>query len=156
MTEKLYLFNPFQIKDWDDDQIKDQVNALITKYDNGADTMYQLSMNVEILANINYLYGEKIARLTKKLALKKLDTDSKEAKQVYFSRKEWAKENTEKAPAMSYFEAKASEFVKEDREKQFEIQSDLTRFKYAYDSIENKMNAIKKKMESIKFEEFNQ
>ena len=57
---------------------------------------------------------------------------------------------------MSYFEAKASEFVKEDREKQFEIQSDLTRFKYAYDSIENKMNAIKKKMESIKFEEFNQ
>ena len=77
-----------------------------------------------------------------------------ESKQIYIQRKQWQETNADKPPAMSYFEAMASDYVKEDRVKYAKKKSDLERFKRAYDSIENKMNAVKKKMEAVKYEEF--
>ena len=67
-------------------------------------------------------------------------------------RKQWQETNTEKAPAMSYFEAMAKEYVKEDSKKLAELGSKLFRFKKAYESIESKQNALKKKIEAIKYE----
>ena len=55
---------------------------------------------------------------------------------------------------MSYFQALASDFVKDKRVALAKKESDLKRFKIAYDSIEAKMNAVKKKMEAVRFEEF--
>ena len=54
---------------------------------------------------------------------------------------------------MSYFEAQAKKIVKEDREEQADLEARLMRFKKAYESTENIMNAEKKKMEAVKFED---
>lgn len=155
MTEKLYMFNPWQIRKWPEDKIKEQVERLLNKHDNEAESMYQLALNVEITANVNYLFGEMISRLTKELNLLKAKTDVKESDQLHFLRREWPKTHDEKPPAMSFFEAQAKKFVADDREKQAEIEADLMRFKKAYESMENIMNAEKKKMEAVRFEEFN-
>ena len=154
--QKVYLFNPWQIKRWKEEEIQIQVTELMKMYDPENDTMYGISKNIEVISDINYLYGEMIARLTDEVAKLKLENDTKEAKETVRTRKAWAKDNPgDKAPAISYFEAEAKEIVKEMREKQYDKSSDLTRFKYAYESMENKMNALKKKLESIKYEEFN-
>ena len=149
------MFNPWQIRKWPEDKIKEQVEKLLSKHDNEAESMYQLSLNVEITANVNYLFGEMISRLTKELNLLKAKTDVKESDQLHFLRREWPKTHDEKPPAMSFFEAQAKKFVADDREKQAEIEADLMRFKKAYESMENIMNAEKKKMEAVRYEEFN-
>lgn len=154
--EKLYLFNPWKIKDWTDDMICQQVEELIKKYNPNAESMWQLADDIEIIANIQYLYGEMISRLTNDVANLRLVNDTAEAKKIVDSRKAWKKENPEdKMPAMSYFEALAEESVKEKREEQNSKSGMLTRFKYAYDSMEQKANALKKKQDSIRYEEFN-
>lgn len=153
MTEKLYMFNPWQLSKWSEEQIADQVSSLLDGYKQDAEAMYDLALNVERLANVTYLYGEMIARLTKKATLKKSTTDTKEAENVYLERKKWTQTNDDKPPAMSYFEAQAKKIVKEDREEQADLEARLMRFKKAYESTENIMNAEKKKMEAVKFED---
>ncbi len=153
--QKVYLFNPWQIKRWKDEEISMQVNELIKLYDPEDDTMYGISKNIEIISDILYLYGEMIARLTEQTATIKLRTDTTEAKETVRTRKDWIIENPgEKAPAISYFEAKAKEIVQDDRDKQNDLNSNLIRFKFAYESMEAKMNALKRKQDSIKYEEF--
>ena len=87
MTDKLYMFNPWQLSKWSEEQIADQVSSLLDGYKQDAEAMYDLALNVERLANVTYLYGEMIARLTKKATLKKSATDTKEAENVYLERK---------------------------------------------------------------------
>ena len=53
---------------------------------------------------------------------------------------------------MSYFEAMAKEFVKKDYIELAELNSRLFRFKKAYESIDSKQNALKKKIEAIRYE----
>ena len=67
-------------------------------------------------------------------------------------RKQWQETQTDKAPAMSYFEAMAKEFVKKESQELAELGARLFRFKKAYESIESKQNALKKKMEAMKYE----
>lgn len=154
MNEKLYLFNPWKIKEWESSQIKEQLDILIDNYNQEAGTMYEYACNVENIANQLYLIGEMIARLNEETLLLKNDIESTENKQIYIQRKQWQEVHTEKPPAMSYFEAMASDYVKDDRVKYAKKKSDLDRFKRAYDSIECKMNAVKKKMDAVKYEEF--
>lgn len=154
--EKAYLYNPFDVKNWTDKQIEEQVRALLPRYIADDTTMYGLARNVETLANIMYLFGEMIARLTREYGLLKIDVDAKEKKQITIQRKLWGQENpNEKYPAMSFFEAKASEYVRDDKDKLMEKFEQLTRFKQAYDSYEQIINATKKKLEAVKYEEFN-
>ena len=154
--EKTYLYNPFDVKDWSDAMIEKQVRALIPRYDPSAETMWGMAGNVETLANIMYLFGEMIARITREYGLMKIDVDAREKKQTTIERKKWVSENPgEKAPAMSYFEAEASEFVRDEKDKLMRKYEDLRRFKEASEKYEHIMNAIKKKMEAIKYEEFN-
>ena len=154
--EKTYLYNPFDVKDWSDAMIEKQVRALIPRYKPEDDTMFGMAKNVETLANIMYLFGEMIARLTKEYGMLKIDVDAKEKKQITIERKKWVYENpNEKAPAMSFFEAEASEFVRDEKEKLMDKYEQLTRFKEASDKYEQIMNAIKKKMDAVKYEEFN-
>lgn len=153
---KTYLYNPFDVKSWSDEQIEKQVRQLLPRYRHDDDTMFGMAKNVETLANIMYLFGEMIARLTKEYGLLKIDCDAKEKKAITIQRKTWVEENpNDKVPAMSFFEAKAAEFVRDDKEKVLDKYADLTRFKEASDKYEAIMNAIKKKMDAVRFEEFN-
>lgn len=115
--EKLYLFNPFTIQNADSQKIADTYTNLQKEIIENADTGFQISKNIEIYANMNYLIGEMIARLQQEYDTLKTDISIAENKQVYMQRKQWQETNKEKAPAMSYFEAMAKEFVKEDSKK---------------------------------------
>ena len=129
---------------------------LVPRYKADDDTIFGMAKNVETLANIMYLFGEMIARLTREYGLLKIDADAKEKKQITIQRKLWVEENpNDKVPAMSFFEAKAAEFVREDKDKVMSKYEQLTRFKQAYDSYEQIINAIKKKIEAVRYDEFN-
>lgn len=150
--EKLYMFNPFTIQNADSEQIADTYTNLQNMLVENADTGYLISNNIEIYANMNYLLGEMIARIQQEYDLLKTEISIKENKQIYLQRKNWQETNKEKAPAMSYFEAIAKESVKEDSKKLAELGARLFRFKKAYESIDSKQNALKKKIEAIRYE----
>lgn len=154
MNEKLYLFNPFRIKEWENQQIKEQLEALLDAYEGEASSPFQYARNVENIANQLYLIGEMIARLYEEVNIMKADVSNEENLQVYKQRDTYEKTHEGKPPAMSYFQAMASDFVKDKRVNLAKKESDLKRFKIAYESLENKMNAVKKKMEAVRYEEF--
>ncbi len=154
MNEKLYLFNPFDIKHWENNQIKEQLDKLINAYDHEADTLYRYALNVENLANQLYLIGEMVARLYEEVNVIKADVYNEENLQVYKQRDAYEKTHDGKPPAMSYFQALASDFVKDKRIILAKKESDQKRFKIAYESIEAMMNAQKKKMDAVRYEEF--
>ncbi|WP_305151643.1 hypothetical protein [uncultured Dubosiella sp.] len=149
-TERLYLFNPFNLKNWENQQIKDQLDLLIAKYDEDADTMGGMALNIENLANQNVLLGEMIARLTEEYVVMKANLEANENIAIVTRRTDWNGEG--KPPAMKYFEALAAAQYEKERKELAKKESDLKRFKIAYDSIGEKINAIKKRMEAIKFE----
>lgn len=150
--EKLYMFNPFTIQNADSKQISDTYTKLQNELKDNSDTGFEISKNIEIYANMNYLIGEMIARIQQEYDMLKTDISISENKQVYMQRKQWQETNKEKAPTMSYFEAMAKEYVKEDSKKLAELGARLFRFKKAYESIDSKQNALKKKIEAIRYE----
>lgn len=150
--EKLYMFNPFTIQNANSNAIAETYKNLQSEIVQDADTGFQIAKNIELYANMNYLIGEMIARLQEEYDLLKTDISIMENKQVYIQRKQWQETNKDKAPAMSYFEAMAKDFVKEDSKKLAELGARLFRFKKAYESIDSKQNALKKKIEAIRYE----
>lgn len=150
--EKLYMFNPFTIQNADSSKIAETYTNLQASLKQTTDTGFEISKNIEIYANMNYLLGEMIARLQQEYDLLKVEISITENKQVYMQRKQWQETQTDKAPAMSYFEAMAKEYVKEDNKKLAELGARLFRFKKAYESIDSKQNALKKKLEAIRYE----
>lgn len=150
--EKLYMFNPFTIQNADSKQIADTYSKLQSELIENAETGFQIAKNIEIYANMNYLLGEMIARIQQEYDTLKTEISITENKQVYMQRRQWQETQKDKAPAMSYFEAMAKEFVKEDSKKLAELGSRLFRFKKAYESIDSKQNALKKKIEAIRYE----
>ena len=150
--EKLYMFNPFTIQNADSKAIADTYSKLQGELIIDCDTGFQIAKNIEIYANMNFLLGEMIARLQLEYDTKRAEITITENKQVYMQRKQWQETNKDKAPAMSYFEAMAKEYVKKDYMELAELNSRLFRFKKAYESVDSKQNALKKKMEAIKYE----
>lgn len=152
--EKLFRFNPFNIKNWTDSEVKEQYEILENSLCTG-DAPSELAWDIELYANMGYLIGEMVARYYELVAIQKVQTDVNIANAIYRERKDWANSNTDKAPAMSYFENKAQSQYLDELKELARLESNLKRFKYAYDSIESKQNALKKKMESIKYDTFN-
>lgn len=150
--EKLYMFNPFTIQNAENQQIADTYIKLQNELKEDPDTGFEISKNIEIYANMNYLIGEMIARLQQEHDTLKTEISITENKQVYMQRKQWEDTRKEKAPAMSYFEAMAKEYVKDNSKKLAELGAKLFRFKKAYESIDSKQNALKKKIEAIRYE----
>lgn len=150
--EKLYMFNPFNMSKAESQEIADTYQGLQSELIINADTGVEISKNIELYANMNYLIGEMIARITEEYDTLKVETSIKENKKLYSARQEWKEISEEKAPAISYFEAIAKESVKDDLKKLAELGARLFRFKKAYESIESKQNALKKKLESIRYE----
>ena len=150
--EKLYMFNPFMAQNANSQEIADTYSKLQNELIANANTGFQIAKNIEIYANMNYLIGEMVARLQQEYDTLKTEISIIENKQVYMQRKQWQETQKEKPPAMSYFESMAKEYVKEDSKKLAELGARLFRFKKAYESIDSKQNALKKKIEAIRYE----
>lgn len=155
MNKDLYLFNPFEIKKKTEIELKNIYEAVYNELLDEPNVMYEYAHNIEVYSNLNYIIGEIIARLQKdviELETKiKIDTAITQTEE----RKKWNTDLNGKAPAIAYFEALATRFSQNDINKLADKKCSYMRFKNAYKSTEEKINALKKKMESIKFEEFN-
>ena len=153
MNDKLYLFNPFELKKVkDNNEIAKLYGEVFKTLIEEPNTMYEYSHNIEVYSNLNYIIGEIIARLTKDLIEIKTNIEINKAIKTIEERNNWNTEKDGKQPAMSYFEALATRFCEEDI-KLLAQESDLKRFKNAYQSTEEKLNALKKKQDAIKYEE---
>ena len=151
MFERTYLFNPFLLMTSDDEELSKVINELAGKY-RYSDLPHDVIYNINLEADLLTIYGEFIARFQKTADLSKLQADNQRDKNVYKLRKDWVDTNTEKPPAMSYFEAQAEDMVHDIRIQQFKAEEMLTRFKNAYKSLETKQNALKKKLDGLKYE----
>lgn len=151
MYQREYLFNPFMLMTASDEELSKEINKLANQY-RQTDMPYDVAFNINLESDLLTIYGEFIARLQEEVDLTKLQANNMRDKAIYRLRKEWKDTSTDKAPAMSYFEAQAEDLVRELREKQFKAEAMLTRFKRAYNSLETKQNALKKKLEAIKYE----
>ena len=152
MFERNYLFNPFLLMTSSDEELSKQINILANMYRN-SDLAYDVVFNINLESDLLMIYGEFIARFQESAEISKLEANNMRDKAVYRLRKEWADTSTDKPPAMSYFEAQAEDLVKDIRIKQIKAEEMLTRFKKAYTSLETKQNALKKKLDAIKYEE---
>lgn len=155
MNNEMYLFNPFQIKKKTEVELKDIYENVYKDLLEDCNTMYEYAHNIEVYSNLNYIIGEIVARLQRDvIELKtkiKIDTAINQTEE----RKRWNTDVNGKPPAISYFEALAIRFSQDDINKLADKECSLMRFKNAYNSTEEKINALKKKMDSIKYEEFN-
>ena len=130
-------------------------SEVFNKLNDEPNTMYEYSHNVEVYSNLEYIIGEVIARLTQEVLELKTKIKIDSAINTMEARNKWKEHSNEKAPAMSYFEAVATQMSQEDINRLAFKECSLSRFKNAYKSTEEKINALKRKMESIKYEEFN-
>lgn len=153
MEEKLYLFNPFLIKNVDNNKLRDAYNDVYKDLLKEPNTMYEYSHNIEVYSNLNYIIGEIIARLTKDLIELKTEIQIKSAIKCVEERKQWNVERDGKQPAMAYFEALGIRYCEEQIKLQADKECSLKRFKNAYQSIEEKINSLKKRLDAIKYEE---
>lgn len=156
MNEKTYLFNPFRIRELPNNKLQEMYEETYKNIINEPNTMYEYAHNIEVYSNLMYICGECIARFTKDIIELKTKIQIDTAINQTNERNNWNTEELGKAPAISYFEALATRMSKEDITKLAERECYLKRFKNAYETLEAKCNALKKKMESIKYEEFNQ
>lgn len=151
-NELLFKYNPFKIKHWKYEEIEEQLGILVDAYISDAETVMEMALNIENLANQMFLIGEMIARLQESSNILKADIENKTNQEIYVARSTWEREHDGKAPSIKYFEALAGQKVSEERTKFAKVDSDLKRFKTAYESIEAKMNSEKKKLDATKFE----
>ena len=151
MYERTYLFNPFLLMTATDEELSKVINDLASQY-RYSDLAHDIIFNINLESDLLTIYGEFIARFQKTADLQKLKADNQRDKAVYKLRKDWANTSDEKPPAMAYFEAQAEDLVHDDRLIQFNAESMLTRFKNAYRSLETKQNALKKKLDGLKYE----
>ena len=150
MQEKEYLFNPFNIKNKTSKDLRDMYSNVFQQLLEEPSTMYEYAHNLEVYSNLNYIIGEVIARLTKDVIELKTKIKIDTAINTTEERKHWS---DGEPPAMSYFEGVATRMSKDDINSLADKECSLARFKNAYKSTEEKINAIKKKMEAIKYEE---
>lgn len=153
MNDKTYMFNPFNIKKIKEVEIAEMYQKIVKELIDDPLTMYHYAHNIEVYSNLNYLIGEVVARLTKDVLEIKTKIKINSAIKCVEERKNWNVEEFGKHPAISYFEALGTRFCENDIKLLADKECSLKRFKNASESIIEKINAIKKKMESIKFEE---
>lgn len=154
--ETNYLFNPFNIKKVTNNDLRNVYNEVYKDLIEEPNSMYEYAHNIEVYSNLNYIVGECIARLTQDLIELKTKIEINKAIQTVNARKVWDEDRDGKKPAMSYFEALGTKFCEEDIKLLAQKEGDLRRFKNAYESVEEKLNALKKRLEAIKYEEFNE
>lgn len=153
MNDKKYLFNPFMIKDVSNSKLQEMYQETYEKLLEDPNSMFEYAYNIEIYSNLMYICGECIARFTREIIELKTKIQIDTAVNQTNERKSWNVERDGKVPAITYFEALATRMSKDDINKLADKECFKDRFKNAYNSLETKCNALKKKMEAIKFEE---
>jgi len=151
MKEILFRFNPFTIAEWSNNQVKEQYDVFANELVDD-DTQMVLANNIDLYANMGYLIGEMIARYSEDVANMEAKLKSNVSNQIYKLREQWLKDSADKPPAMSYFENKANSMYLDETMELNTKEAFLKRFKYAYDSIQDKQNALKKKLDSVRFD----
>lgn len=153
MTDKLYMFNPFVIKKATEEELSQTYQTIMNELIDEPQTPYQYALNIEIYANLNYLVGEMIARRTKAIIELKTQIEIDKAIISTEARKKWDTDKDGRIPAIAYFEALGTRKCKNDIYRLADLESSCKRFKNAFSSIEEKMNALKKTLDSVKYEE---
>lgn len=148
--EKLFLFNPFILKNAEVQEIAKMYQEVYNGLIKEPNTMYEYAHNVEVYSNLIYICGEIIARLRKDIDDLKTKIKIDTAINMVNERKAWS---DGKPPAISYFEALATRMSKDDINKLADKECSYMRFKSCYEAIEEKINALKKRMDAIRFEE---
>ena len=156
MEEKTFLFNPFKIKDVSNRELQIMYQETYNKLIEEPNSMYEYAHNIEVYSNLMYICGECIARFTREIIELKTKIQIDTSINIVEERKNWQSSNEGKTPAMTYFEALATQKSEDDIKRLADQECFLKRFKNAYDSLETKCNALKKKMEAIRLEEFNE
>jgi len=151
MKEILFRFNPFTVAEWSNDQIKEQYDVFAKNLMEG-DSPMELSTNIDLYANMGYLIGEMIARYSRDVDDMEAQLKVDIANTISKERIQWLKDNADKPPAMSFFENRALSMNLIAMKDLNEKEAFRKRFKYAYDSIQDKQNALKKKLESVRYE----
>lgn len=149
--EESYLFNPFVTK-CSNEEIAKEYRRLQNMVLDECNSPREYAHNIEVYADMNYLLGEMIARYNYEYILLKNTIKIEESMFLQKSRDEWLETHTGKAPAISYFEALATAQVQDKLKQLARCESNLRRFKNAYESIQEKANAIKKQLEALKYE----
>lgn len=153
--QPVFQFNPFAIKDQPNSFIKTEYERILSFMTNG-DTPYEIAFDIDCYANMGYLLGEMIARYY-------VDTSNYEAQlkvdssnQLVAERNQWMREHKdEKIPAISYFDSKVTSMLMDRYKTLNEMEGNLKRFKFAYDSLQDKQNALKKSLDAVKFDVLN-
>ncbi len=157
MENKMYLFNPFRIKDLKEIELQTLYEEVYQQLIQESEvcTMYEYAHNIEVYSNLEYIVGEIVARLQRDVIELKTTIKIDMALCQTEERKNWNVERDGKAPAIAYFEALATRFSQDKINRLADKECSLARFKNAYNSIEEKINALKKKMDAVRYEEFN-
>nr|DAY98632.1 MAG TPA: hypothetical protein [Caudoviricetes sp.] len=151
--QNVYMFNPFDMANWTEEEIKNQMDYFISCINNNTDVPYEIAKNIENISNQLFLIGECIARYTKERNKLKDEISAKAKVEAYLARDEYQNKNPNaKMPAMAYFEGIAEQKLLGDRNTLAELDCKLTRFKNAYNSAENICNSWKKLLEAIRYE----
>ena len=154
VKEDLFMFNPFRIERSTEEEIAQTYTNLQQRIIEEADTPFLIAQNIELYANMSFLLGEVIARIAEQYDLLKTEITIEENQALYSYRNQWQRENDEKAPAMAYFQALAKQVVKDKYEELAHLGAKLTRFKRAFESLEQKQNSLKYKAKAMEFESF--
>lgn len=153
---KSYLFNPFAINKISNADLEKMYQETYNKLNEEPNSLFEYAHNIEVYSNLMYICGECIARFTKEIIALKTKIQIDTAINQTNERKNWNVEEYGKPPAISYFEALATRISKDDIKRLADQECFLKRFKNAYECLDTKCNALKKKMEAIRYEEFNE
>lgn len=147
MKEELNMhYNPFDIKNISEDKIVKHIKDLINSLSED-DNISALSENVVKLSDVLYLYGELLVRAQKEYSLIKYQNNTKEVALAYKKKSE----TKEKYP-MTYFSNLSQIEMENDYKQEIDAQMNVNRLKYAYEATQERINAIKKKIDSKKYE----
>lgn len=141
------MYTPFNINTVSEETLVEQIESLLNSCDEEVDTPYELSENVIKLTDILYIYGELYARAQRAYALEKFQNSTNETLLAH----KLKSESTEKMP-VGYFSALAQQQMLEQKKDEYDLQLNVSRLKYAYDATQEKINAIKKKIDAAKYD----
>ena len=86
--DNLFRFNPFQIEQWEDEQVIEQYTILSHSL-LGGDTPMEITNDIEIYSDMGYLVGEMVARYTEYVSNDSAQLKNDIANLTYLERDQW-------------------------------------------------------------------
>ena len=147
------LLTPYELKNLNEDAVKDLVDQIRQEYNPKAISPYQLSENIDVIAQLIQLFDYMAAKCKSEYAIKDLECKYAENQALKELRQSWDKDVQGTPPAIDYFKACAANQVKEQRKEANKLNEYASNFKAAADSYQERIAAIKYKINAIAIEE---